>query len=46
MNFGTYQQQALNIDLFCPALMGEIFYPTNSLSRVNEYIEPMAIFTA
>ena len=28
------------------ALMGEIFIPRTFLSRVNDYLAPMAIFTA
>ena len=29
-----------------PAPMGEIFYPMNFLSHVDDYIEPMVLFTA
>ena len=32
--------------LFAPTLVGEIFYPANLLSHINNCIESMAIFTA
>ena len=31
---------------FAPCSHGRNFYPANFLSRVNDYIEPMVIFTA
>ena len=34
-----------NFCLFCPSSHGRIFYSTNFLSHVNDYIEPMATFT-
>ena len=30
----------------CPALIGKMFHPTDIWFRVNDYIQPMAIFTA
>ena len=30
----------------CPALIGKMFHPTDILFYVNDYIQPMAIFTA